>query len=143
MKVTSVPKKGNVTYYVDFINTSEVETKFATKSSYEHTFTGSNIISGMSISLFMKVDNIKDYFKPTQTSVESDKVLELAGATWQDIKFTLEFDMKVEGKDGSIYLKHIVITVPQGDFVNDPNKINYDINYDLKNDLANAMLIRK
>jgi hypothetical protein len=144
MKVTSSPKKGSVTYYVDFITPSADDTKFATKSSYEHTFTGSNIISSTSISLFMKVDNVKDYFKVTQPSVDSDQLLGIAGATWQDLKFTIEFDMKVEGKDGSTYLKHIVITMPQGDFINNAdNNLNFDVKYDLKNDLANVMLIKQ
>jgi len=90
----------------------------------------------------MKVDNISDYIKIPDTITDSDDIITLV-STWEDLKYTLEFDITAIAKDGNVYSKHIAITMPQGDFMNDDNALNYNVTYDLTNDLANAMLIKQ
>ena len=143
IEITSLPKKGILTYYVDFSTPAADDTKFTSLSSYSSNFDSSaDKYVGASLAVFMKVDNISDYIKIPDTITDSDDIITLV-STWEDLKYTLEFDITAIAKDGNVYSKHIAITMPQGDFMNDDNALNYNVTYDLTNDLANAMLIKQ
>jgi len=143
IKIVSSPKKGSLTYYVDFSTPSVDDTKFTSLSSYSSNFDPSaDKYVGASFAVFMKVDNISDYFVIPETTTDFDDAIGLV-STWEDLKYTLGFDIKAIAKDGSVYSKHVTITMPQGDFMNDDNNLNYEVTYDLTNDLANAMLIKQ